>query len=258
MTIGRKYVLHSEDDICGIRKAAKAAASVRQSLCELVRPGMTTGDVDRMAAGLLSAAGGASAFLGYRGFPGILCVSVNDEVVHGIGTADRRIQPGDLVSVDVGVKLQGYIGDTATSFIAGGLEPDEDVKRLMAGTLEALDQGIKAAVPGSCVGDVSAAVQKTARKHGLGIVRDYVGHGCGKKLHEPPEVPNFTSRDKGVTLRPGMVLAIEPMLNLGKGNVVVDRDGWTVRTKDGSLSAHFEHMVLITNSGPEILTWPKM
>ncbi|MBN1863561.1 MAG: type I methionyl aminopeptidase [Victivallales bacterium] len=258
MTIGRKYVRHSDEDICGIRKAAKAAASVRHSLSGLVMPGMTTGDIDRIAAGLISAEGGTSAFCGYRGFPGNLCVSINDEVVHGIGSSSRSIQRGDLVSIDVGVKLGSCIGDTATSFIAGGGEPEDDVKRLMAGTLMALEAGIKAAVPSARVGDISAAVEETAKRYGLGIVREYVGHGCGKRLHEPPEIPNFTSRDKGVTLRPGMVLAIEPMLNLGRGNVIVDRDGWTVRTKDASLSAHFEHMVLITDSGPEILTWPKM
>jgi methionine aminopeptidase type I len=173
-----------------------------------------------------------------------------------LGT-DSGIREGDVVSIDVGVRIDGAVGDTARTVAVG--EVSADVKRLLSGTIEALDAGIAACRIGNRVGHISSAVEKCAHRHRLGVVRDYVGHGCGIKLHEPPEVPNFSGWGSGVKLEPGMVLAIEPMLNLGTWKVVTDRsDHWTVRTTDGLYSAHFEHMVLITENQPEILTWPKM
>ena len=257
MSSRKNFIIHTEEEICGIRKAAQAAATVKNRLAEMIRPGITTKDVDNMAAAMIASVGGVSAFLGYRGFPGQLCVSLNDEVVHGIGSPDRMIVTGDVVSLDVGVALDGYIGDNAVSVFVGG-EPDTEIARLLRGTEESLAVGIEAAIAGNYVGDISSAVEKVAKRNALGIVREYVGHGCGVNLHEPPEIPNYRTREKGPMLRPGMVLAIEPMLNLGRRNVITEKDGWTVRTSDGSISAHFEHMVLVTESNPEILTWQKM
>lgn len=255
---GRKnFIVHTEEEVCGIRKAAQAAATVKHRLAEMIRPGITTKDIDDMAAAMIASVGGVSAFLGYRGFPGQLCVSLNDEVVHGIGSPDRRVSEGDVVSLDVGVDLDGYIGDNAISIYIGE-NTGPDIYRLLKGTEESLDAAIKAVVAGNYIADISDAVEKVAKRNGLGIVREYVGHGCGVSLHEPPEIPNYRTREKGPVLRPGMVLAIEPMLNLGRRNVITDKDGWTVRTSDGSISAHFEHMVLVTESNPEILTWQKM
>ena len=253
----RDFVVYGEDDYPAIRAAAHAAASVIDSLAEMVRPGMTTKELDNMAAAVIAATGGKSAFLGYRGYPGQICVSVNDEVVHGIGSFEKVLGRGDLLSLDVGVELDGFIGDNAATVVVGGDQPSADVANLLKGTSEALERGIKAAVSGNRVGDISAAVEGVAKRYGLGVVREYVGHACGREVHEPPEIPNFVGRHKGPMLRPGMVLAIEPMLNLGKRHVTTDKDGWTVRTRDGSVSAHSEHMVLVTNNEPEILTWRK-
>jgi methionyl aminopeptidase len=253
----KNYIIHSESAIDGIRIAAQAAATVKNQLAGMVRPGMSTKEIDNLASALISSTGGRSAFLGYRGFPGQICISVNDEVVHGIGSTTKIVNRGDLLSLDIGVNIDGYIGDNAISVIVGGGELTSDIERLMTGTKAALEAGINAALPGNKIRDISRAVEKTAKQFNLTIVQEYVGHGCGVKLHEPPEIPNYTTRTPGPTLRPGMVLAIEPMLNLGKRNVITDKDGWTVRTKDGRLSAHFEHMVLVTQQYPEILTWQK-
>jgi methionyl aminopeptidase len=218
---------------------------------------MTTKHIDGLAAMLIAATGGKSAFLGYRGYPGQICISLNDEVVHGIGSESRRVESGDVLSLDIGVELNGFIGDNATTMVVGGVTPPSDVQRLLDGTREALENGVRSALAGNRVRDISAAVERTAKRYKLGIVREYVGHACGRKLHEPPEIPNYTVRDRGPVLKPGMVLAIEPMLNLGGKDVVTDNDKWTVRTRDGSISAHFEHMVLVTDDKPEILTWRK-
>jgi methionyl aminopeptidase len=230
---------------------------VRDEIARLAHPGMTTFDLDQLAGQLINATGGRSAFKNYHGYPGNICISVNDVVIHGIGTPDQIITENDIVSIDVGVCIDGAIGDTALTF--GFKEFSGEVKRLLDGTYQSLMDGIAAARCGAFVRDISAAVEKCARRHKLGIVRDFVGHGCGIQLHEAPEVPNYTGWGKGPRLEPGMVLCIEPMLNLGTDSVKVDRkDGWTVRTVDGKLSAHFEHMILITDNEPEILTWPKM
>ena len=252
----KNYVIHSAIEIEGIRKAAQAAAYVRDRLPELCQPGMSTKAVDELAATLISTQNGTSAFLGYRGFPGQICISVNDEVVHGIGKHERILQNGDLVSIDVGVNLNGFIGDTATSFVLG--TPGKEVAHLLKYTEQSLIEGIKAAKPGNNVRNISAAVEKVAKNAKLGVVREYVGHGCGVELHEPPEVPNFVNSNKGPELRTGMVLCIEPMFNLGTHKVYTESDQWTVRTKDAKICAHFEHMILITETNQEVLTWPKM
>ena len=249
--------VHTPEEIVRIRRAAAVTAQIRDLLAESVRPGMTTMDVDMRAAELIRACGGKSAFLNYRGYPGNVCISVNEEVVHGIASCDRVIGEHDIVSLDVGVEFDGALGDTAVT-VCMDPHPSADIRRLLEGTRSALMRGIEAARCGRRVGDISRAVELAARKSRLGIVREYVGHGCGIHLHEPPEVPNFSGWGSGPVLVPGMVLCIEPMLNLGTEKIVVDRkDGWTVRTHDGAWSAHFEHMVLITDSEPEILTWQK-
>lgn len=252
-----RVITHSRQEVDGIRRAARATAGVRDELCRQVRPGVTTADLDRIAGALIRETGGISAFHGYHGFPGQVCISINDEVVHGIGRPDVLIGAGDMVSLDVGVKLDGFIGDTAMTVIAGDAA-DPATGRLIAAAREALDAGIAQARSSNVVNDISKAVQDVVDGHGFSVVKDFVGHGCGCDLHEPPEVPNFAQTHPGPRLRPGMVLAIEPMVNAGACHVTVDNnDGWTVRTRDGSLSAHVEHVVLITRSEPEILTWPK-
>ena len=249
-------IIHTKNEIIGIRKAAQAAAFVREQLKILIQPGMTTKDIDNLAGELINSTGGTSAFLGYHGFPGNICISLNDEVVHGIGVDSKHVTNGDIVSLDVGVCLDGYIGDNAETVIIG--HPiDESAIHLIDNTRLSLHAGIKAALKGNFIRDISCAIQNIATKANLGIVREYVGHGCGVQLHEPPEIPNYKTSDKGPKLKNGMVLAIEPMLNLGTHKVKTDKDGWTVRTFDAKLSAHFEHMVLINDNNPEILTWPK-
>ena len=251
-----KRIIHTPEEIVRIRRAAAVTAQVRDEIARLAHPGMTTFDLDQLAGTLINASGGRSAFKNYHGYPGNICISVNDVVVHGIGRPDQIITEDDIVSIDVGVNIDNAIGDTALTF--GFKEFSPNVKRLIEGTRQSLMDGIAAAKCGAFIRDISAAVEKCARRHKLGIVREYVGHGCGIALHEPPEVPNFTSAGKGARLEPGMVLCIEPMLNLGTDSVKLDRkDNWTVRTADGSLSAHFEHMILITDNEPEILTWQK-
>ncbi len=254
--MSRGPVIHTEDEIRRIRRAAELTAGVRDALPGLARPGMTTFDLDQLAGELIRETGGKSAFLGYYNYPGNICISVNDEVVHGIGRPDRILLDTDIVSIDVGVAIDGGVGDTALTF--GFREQPEDIARLFKGTREALMAGIAEARAGNYVQNISQAVERVAKKYRLGIVREYVGHGCGTRLHEPPEVPNFVGNGRGPKLVPGMVLCIEPMLNLGTARVTTDRnDHWTVRTQDGAPSAHFEHMVLITDNEPEILTWPK-
>ena len=250
-------VIHTADEINRIRRAAAVTAEVREQIAALAKPGMTTFDLDQLAGECIRATGGKSAFLGYCGYPGNICISVNEEVVHGIGSPDRIILESDIVSIDVGVCIDGAIGDTARTLYFQ--EPSADIKRLLEGTHESLLAGVAQARKGNYICDISKAVETVALRHRLGVVREYVGHGCGIKLHEPPEVPNYSGWGKGAKLEPGMVLCIEPMLNLGTAKVTTDRhDGWTVRTRDGKPSAHFEHMVLITENEPEILTWPKM
>ncbi|MDD4817258.1 MAG: type I methionyl aminopeptidase [Victivallaceae bacterium] len=255
MVSSRDTIIHTPEEIARIRTAAQATAWVRDELAAKLEPGMTTKEVDVLAGCLIAQTGGTSSFLGYHGYPGNVCISVNDVVVHGIGSNEKMLRDGDIVSIDIGVAINGATGDTARTVPLGKV--GSDVERLLVNTELALMKGIEQAKAGNHIGDISAAVEKVAVRAGLGVVRDYVGHGCGIKLHEPPEIPNFQSRYRGPRLEPGMVLAIEPMLNLGTWKVRTERDNWTVRTCDGKWSAHFEHLVLVTEETPEILTWPK-
>jgi methionyl aminopeptidase len=215
---------------------------------------VTTGEIDHAASQLMSEAGVRSAFLGYRKFPGHICISLNEEVVHGIGS-QRRIAYGDVVKMDVGIVCDGWIGDTAMSVPVGIIDPE--VERLLTVTEEILDGAVALARPGNRVGDISNFVETQSTANGYSVVREFVGHGVGRQLHEDPQVPNFGKRGTGPKLKAGMTLAIEPMINMGVANVRVLADKWTAVTADGLASAHFEHTVLITDNQPEVLTWPR-
>lgn len=246
--------IYDNTEAARVRRAAQASAEVLQRLCTAVVPGMTTWDLDQLAAAYIKETGGHSAFLNYHGYPGQICVSLNEEVVHGIGRRDRVITTGDLVSIDVGVCVDDYVGDNARTVCAGST-PTGTAAALLQATADALEAGIAAALPGKCVNDISAAVEKVVKGAGFSVVRDLVGHGCGAHMHEPPEVPNYRVSGRTPTLRPGMILCIEPMVNQGGWRVIIDRqDKWTVRSADASLSAHFEHQILITANKPEVLT----
>lgn len=216
-----------------------------------VRPGVTTAELDRLAESFIRDHGGRPAFKGYRGFPASICPSVNEEVVHGI-PGPRRLVAGDLIGIDVGVEIDGFYGDAAFTFPVG--EVDETSRRLMAVARESLAKGIAQARAGNRVGDISHAIQACAESHGFSVVRALVGHGIGRAMHEEPQVPNYGLPDRGPRLMAGQVLAIEPMVNVGGPEVVTQDDGWTVVTKDGSRSAHFEHTVAVGVDGPEILS----
>lgn len=233
--------------------AGQIVAEVLQFLKEYLRPGLSTAELDVIAYREILRRNALPAFKGYRGYPATLCVSINEEVVHGIPSYKRIIQRGDLVSMDLGVIYEGYYGDAAVTVIAGG-DSDASAVRLLDVTSAALYAGIQEARPGAHLKDISAAIQTVVEDAGFSVVKQFVGHGIGKALHEPPEVPNYGVRGEGPVLRPGMVLAIEPMVNMGKSDVLMLSDGWTVVTADGSLSAHFEHSVAITENGPLLLT----
>lgn len=244
--------LKSQKELDLMRKAGEIAAEALARVMEAIEPGVSTKALDRIAEALIRKKGGEPAFLGYMGYPASICVSINDEVVHGIPSDERIIKEGDLVSVDLGVRYEGYYGDIAASVVVGDSSPA--ARKLVSVTKKSLFEGIKMAKPGNRLLDISAEIQETAEKEGFSVVRQYVGHGIGKKLHEEPQVPNFGLRGTGILLKPGLTIAIEPMVNEGTFEVYTDKDGWTVRTKDGKLSAHFEHTVAITEDGPEILT----
>jgi methionyl aminopeptidase len=241
-------------DIEKMRRAGETAANILNELATLVAPGVTTGEIDHAASQLMSEAGVRSAFLGYRKFPGHICISLNEEVVHGIG-GGRRIGYGDVVKMDVGIIRDGWIGDTATSVPVGIIDPE--VERLLTVTEDILNGAVQLAVSGNRVGDISHFVQTEAERSGYSVVREFVGHGVGRQLHEEPQVPNFGKRSTGPKLKSGMTIAIEPMINMGKANVKILADKWTAVTSDGLPSAHFEHTVLITDNAPEVLTWPR-
>ncbi|MGE3308502.1 MAG: type I methionyl aminopeptidase [Limisphaerales bacterium] len=245
-------VIKTQAEVAAIRQASRIAQTVLERTGAWLKPGVTTLEVDEFAGHQIREHGARSAFLGYRSFPRNTCISVNEEVVHGIA-GPRRLQFGDLVSVDVGVLYRGFIGDTAATFPVGGCEPGG--QRLMDVTRSALARGIDAARGGNRVRDISAAVQEFVEAAGFSVVREFVGHGVGRSVHEEPQVPNFVeSGGSSPRLRPGMTIAIEPMVNAGRRDVRVLNDGWTVVTADGKLSAHFEHTVLITDGAAEILT----
>lgn len=234
-----------------MRPACVLAQTVLEEVGEFVQPGVTTREVDEFAAGRIRSYGAKSAFLGYRKYPCHLCLSVNEQVVHGLAT-DRRLKFGDIISLDVGVVYNGFIGDTARTVAVGGCSVE--AQRLMDVTEQSLYLGIAQALPGNRVVDISRAVQRYVESNGYSVVREFVGHGVGRSMHEEPQVPNFDDGKKSPKLQPGMTIAIEPMVNAGGPAVKILNDGWTVVTKDGQLSAHFEHTVLVTESEPEILT----
>lgn len=245
-------VCRSQAELDLMHAANQVVATVRDEVVARVAPGVTTGELDSYAEARVRELGGVPAFKGYRGFPATLCLSLNEEVVHGIPSAQRRLAPGDILGIDLGVKLDGYYGDAAITVPVGSVEPD--VARLLAVTEASLQAAIRQCLPGNRVGDISAAVQQHVEAHGFSIVRDFVGHGIGKSLHEDPQVPNFGDAGMGPRLRAGMVLAIEPMVNMGQPDVEVLDDGWTAVAVDRRPSAHFEHSVAITEEGPWVLS----
>jgi len=245
--------LRNPEEIDSIREAARLVGRTLRMLEEQVRPGVTTAELDRLAEEYIRDHGGRPAFKGYRGFPASICPSVNAEVVHAI-PGPYALREGDIVGIDVGVEKGGFYGDAALTLPVG--EVSEEAKRLLAVARDSLARGIEQARAGNRVGDISNAVQREAERHGFAVVRTLVGHGIGREMHEEPQVPNYGPPARGPRLMAGQVLAIEPMVNVGGHEVVVQPDGWTVVTKDGSLSAHFEHTVAVGPNGPEILSDP--
>lgn len=236
-----------------MKEACVISARALQLAGEAIQPGVTTGEVDRVVRKYIESQGATPSFLGYGGFPASACISVNDEVIHGI-PGKRVIHAGDIVSVDVGAYYNGFHGDNAYTFAAGETSPE--AQALLDATRESLYEGIRAAAAGNRIGDIGAAVQRYVEVRGYSVVRQYVGHGVGTNLHEDPSVPNFGTPGRGPRLLPGMTIAIEPMINAGTCEVDTQRDGWTVTTRDGKWSAHFEHTIAITADGPVILTLP--
>jgi len=234
-----------------MREAGRVTARALRSVGDAVAPGVTTAELDEVAVAVIEAAGGKAAFLGYHGFPATICASRNQQVVHGI-PGRTRLAEGDVISIDVGAIVDGYVGDSARTFRVGTVS--DEARRLLDATEKSLFAGIDRCRPGSRLQDIGAAVQSVAEGAGFSIVREYVGHGIGRNMHEDPQVPNYGIAGKGPTLLSGMVLAIEPMVNAGGAAVRQLGDGWTVVTADGTLSAHFEHTVAITDDGPWILT----
>jgi methionyl aminopeptidase len=248
--------IKSAREVEKMRQACRTASEILDRVSDLVRPGISTKEIDEAAAAFMQEARVKSAFLGYRlghrVFPGYICISLNDEVVHGIAS-QRRVQYGDIVKLDIGVIEDGWVGDTAATVAVGMV--DERVDLLMRVTENALERAIRIAHEGTRLGDICAEIEDEARRNRFSVVREFVGHGVGRKLHEEPQIPNYGKRGSGPRLKAGMTLAIEPMVNLGTAAVRLLDDGWTVVTADGLPSAHFEHSVLITKDEPEILTW---
>lgn len=235
-----------------MRKAGEVTRTVLELVRSLVKPGVTTLELDQAAEAKTKELGGIPAFKGYHGYPGVLCTSVNEQVVHGIPSAKRSLKEGDIVSVDFGAFVDGYCGDSAITIPVGAIAPA--TAKLLEVTERSLYAAIDVVKPGATLGDVGWAVQQVVEAADFSVVRDFVGHGIGKNMHEDPQVPNYGAEGKGPRLKAGMVLAIEPMINIGSEKVKVLEDGWTALTVDGSISAHFEHTVAITKNGPRILT----
>lgn len=244
-------ILKSARELKLMRKAARIVGGTLDLMRESVRPGITTAELDRLAEDYIRSCGAVPGFKGLYGFPATICASINDELVHGI-PGDRLLNEGDVLSVDVGAVWKGFNGDAAVTLPVGRVS--DEVQRLLDVTREALGKGIAQAVGGNHLSDISHAIQTHIEAHGLSVVRDYVGHGIGRDMHEDPQIPNYGPPGRGPVLKPGMTLALEPMANLGSYEVQVDDDQWTVRTVDGRVSAHFEHTIAILEDGPEILT----
>ena len=238
-----------------MRAAGTILVDILDVLRAEIRPGVSTGDLDRIAAEMITDAGAESSFLGYGGnppFPGVICASINDEVVHGIPSMRRRLADGDLVSIDIGCIVDGWHADCARTWPVGRVP--REVTELIDATRRGMEAGIAAARPGNRLGDVGHAIESVAHRHGYGMVRAFVGHGIGRAMHEEPQVPNHGRPGTGLLIEPGMCFAIEPMFNLGGDEVFVENDGWTVRTADGALSAHFENTIAVTDDGAVLLT----
>lgn len=245
-------VLKTGRELKIMREACRISAGALKVAGEAVEPGVTTEEIDRLAEKYILSQGGVPNFKNYEGYPATACISINNEVIHGIPSAKRKLKAGDIVSIDLGAKFDGYNGDNAATFAVGDVS--EEARRLMDVTRESLYEGINAAKAGNRIGDIGHAIQQYVEARGFSVVRTFVGHGVGTDLHEAPEVPNYGNPGRGIRLIPGMTIAIEPMVNAGKAGVSVQPDGWTVLTKDGSLSAHFEHTVAITADGTKIMT----
>lgn len=247
-------VLKTSRELSIMKEACRISAGALQLIGKSIEPGITTAELDKMAEKYIISQGAKPNFKGLYGFPATACISINNEVIHGIPSTSRKIKEGDIVSVDLGAVFEGYNGDNAATFAVGTVS--DTAKRLIEATRESLYEGIKAAVAGGRIGDIGNAVSSYVEAKGFSVVREFVGHGIGAKLHEEPEVPNYGTAGKGIRLMPGMTLAIEPMINAGREGVKTLSDGWTVVTRDGSLSAHFEHTILISSDGPQIMTLP--
>jgi methionyl aminopeptidase len=246
-------ILKSAREVEHMRRAGKVVRQVLNHVRDLVKPGATTLDLENAAEALLKELGAKAAFKGYHGYPAVLCTSVNHEVVHGIPSKARVLKEGDIVSIDCGAIVDGFYGDAAIT-VPVGEKIDKKTQRLLAATQASLQAAIEIVKPGATLGDIGAAVQEVVEAEGFSVVRDFVGHGIGTRMHEDPQVPNYGERGRGMKLREGMVIAIEPMVNAGKPGVEVLKDGWTAVTEDGSMSAHFEHTVAVTATGAMILT----
>ncbi|MBQ0014911.1 MAG: type I methionyl aminopeptidase [Clostridia bacterium] len=245
-------VLKTSRELELMREACKISAQALEVAGQAVKPGISTWEIDKIAYDFIKKQGAEPNFLGLYGFPGTACISINDEVIHGIPSKNRILKEGDIVSIDLGAKIHGFNGDNAATFAVGTISAE--AQRLLDTTRESLYEGIKAAVAGGRVGDIGHAVQEYCESRGFGVVREYEGHGVGAKLHEDPGVPNFGTAGRGIRLLPGMTIAIEPMITEGTYKIKQLPDGWTVKTADGKLAAHFEHTIAITDNGPVILT----
>ena len=245
-------VLRGARELVALRKAGRIVARVHEAMRRAVRPGMSTAELNAIAEDVIRSHGAVPTFLGYQGFPASICTSINDEIVHGIPSPERLLKEGDIISIDVGATCKGWVGDSAWTYAVGAISPQ--AQALLDATEGALWAGVEQARSGHRLGDISAAVQRFSESRGFTIIREYAGHGVGRQMHEPPQILNYGQPGTGMRLRPGMVLALEPMVAAGHWLTKVDADGWTVRTQDGALSAHFEHTLAVTTDDPMIMT----
>ena len=248
-------ILKTSRELAALRKAGKISQAALKLAGEAVEPGISTWEIDRLVRRYIESAKAAPSFLGYQGYPASACISVNDVVIHGIPQKSQILKKGDIVSIDVGACYQGFHGDNAWTFPCGEISPE--ARALLDATEKSLFLGIEQARPGNRIGGIGHAVQEYVEARSYSVVREFTGHGVGADMHEDPSVPNFGKPGRGVRLTPGMVIAIEPMINMGRREIEIKPDGWTVVTRDGSLSAHFEHTIAITKEGPVILTLPE-